>query len=88
MNEMILPTFKLKLRNENLAIDTHLMWLLEIQKIFLLGLGPIQRWFYFINTMQMSRKKKELSPNEQWKWDIMDVEVTDNSKDRVELYFY
>ena len=36
----------------------------------------------------MSRKKKELSPSEQWKWDIMDVEVTDNSKDRVELYFY
>lgn len=36
----------------------------------------------------MPKKKKELSPNEQWKWDIMDVEVTDNSKDRVELYFY
>ena len=88
MNETILPTFKLKLQSESLVIDTHLMWLLETQRTFLSGLCPIQRRFYFINMEQMSKKKKELSPNEQWKWDIMDVEVTDNSKDRAELYFY
>ena len=36
----------------------------------------------------MPKKKKEISPSEQWKRDVMDVEVVDNSKDRVELYFY
>lgn len=36
----------------------------------------------------MPKKKKELSPNEQWKWDVMDVEVVENGKYRTELYFY
>lgn len=33
-------------------------------------------------------KKKPLSPNEQWKWDIMDVEVECDSSKKVTLYFY
>lgn len=36
----------------------------------------------------MSRKKKELSPSEQWKRDIMDVEVEYDLPKRLTLYFY
>lgn len=36
----------------------------------------------------MSRKKKELSPSEQWKWDIMDVEIDYDLPKRLTLYFY
>ena len=88
MSETILPISKSKLQSENSAIDTHLMWLLEIQRTFLLGLNPTQRWFYFIIMVQMPRKKKELSPSEQWKWDIMDVEVDYDLPKKLSLYFY
>ena len=36
----------------------------------------------------MSKKKKELSPSEQWKWDIMDVEVEYDLPKKCELIFY
>lgn len=36
----------------------------------------------------MSRKKKELSSNEQWKWDIMDVEVEYDLPKKLTLFFY
>ena len=36
----------------------------------------------------MPKNKKELSPSEQWKWDIMDVEVEYDLPKRLSLYFY
>ena len=36
----------------------------------------------------MPRKKKELSPSEQWKRDIMDVEIEQDLPDKVTIIFY
>ena len=41
-----------------------------------------------MSSESMSKKKKELSPSEQWKRDIMDVEIEQDLPDKVTIIFY